>query len=228
MRKQTLAIALPLTWLLSASAGEPYRPVIDPANFTHVVSNPYYPLTPGTTMTYTERDNRYTRENKTTVTRETKTIMGVKCVVVRDNVTLAGAPTEETFNWYAQDKQGNVWCFGEATREFKTGGRINTAGSWEAGVKGAQPGIVMPAHPKVGDRYRQEYAVNDAEDIGQIAALNESTTVPFGTFNGCIVAREWSMLESGTSKRWYAKGIGLVRDENTDGAVATLVSVTRE
>ena len=232
MRKQTSPIALSFTCLLFASvrafAGEPYRPVIDPANFTHVVNNPYYPLTPGITMTYIERDNRYTRENKTTVTRETKTIMGVKCVVVRDTVTLAGAPAEETFNWYAQDKQGNVWCFGEATREFKTGGRINTAGSWEAGVKGAQPGIVMPAHPKVGDRYRQEYAVNDAEDIGQIAALNESTTVPFGTFTGCVVAREWSMLESGTSKRWYAKGIGLVRDENTDGAVATLVSVTHE
>jgi hypothetical protein len=192
------------------------------------VSNPYFPLVPGTTAVFIEKDGRETRENKIAVTHDTKLISGVKCVVVHDTVTLDGVLTEDTIDWYAQDRQGTVWYFGEATREFKSGGRVSTAGSWEAGVKGAQPGIMMPAQPKVGDRYRQEYSANEAEDVGQIAALEESVTVPFGTFNGCVRTREWSMLESGTSKKWYAKSVGLVRAECTGGEVSTLVLVTRK
>ena len=168
-----------------------------------------------------------TREIKITVTHDTKMIMGVKCVVVHDTVTLDGKLLEDTFDWYAQDNEGTVWYFGEATREFKVGGRVATEGSWEAGVKGAQPGIVMPAHPRVGERYRQEYAANEAEDVGRIAALDETVTVPFGTFKECVRTREWSMLESGTSTKWYAKGVGLVRDESAGGEVATLISLTR-
>jgi hypothetical protein len=223
-----LAASMALAAVGAAGKDGEYRPEIDPANFTHVISNPYFPLVPGTTFTFTEKDGRETRENKITVTHETKTIMGVKCVVVHDTVTLDGVLKEDTLDWYAQDRQGAVWYFGEATREFKSGGRVLTAGSWEAGVNGAQPGMVMPARPRVGERYRQEYAANEAEDIGQIAALEETVTVPFGTFNGCVRTREWSMLESGTSKKWYAKGIGLVRAECTSGEVSTLVSVTRK
>ena len=231
MLSRTLA-ATALHWVCLALgtvlAGEPYRPAIVPANFTHIVSHPYCPLIPGTTATFTEQDGRETRENKITVTRETKTIMGVKCVVVHDTVTLDGALVQDTFDWFAQDRQGAVWFFGEATREFKSGGRVSTEGSWEAGVAGAQPGIVMPAHPQVGERYRQEYLANVAEDIGQIAALGEAVTVPCGTFSGCVRTREWSMLDSGTSKKWYAKGVGLVRAESTDGEVSTLISLTRK
>ncbi len=214
--------------LCTTSAGEPYRPQIDPANFTHVVSNPWFPLVPGNTAIFLEKDLRETRENRITVTRETRTVMGVKCVVVRDVVTLAGKIVEETTDWFAQDRQGAVWYFGEATRECKVGGRVSTLGSWEAGVKGAQPGIAMPAQPRVGERYRQEYAANEAEDIGQIAALNETVSVPAGTFTGCLRTREWSMLESGTSKKWYARGVGLVRAECTGGEVSTLLSFARK
>jgi hypothetical protein len=212
----------------AGEAGEPYRPAIDPANFTHVVSNPYFPLVPGTTMTYLEQDGREKRENKVAVLRETKTVMAVKCLVVHDTVSLEGALLEETFEYYAQDKQGAVWLFGESSKEFKSFGRVDISGSWEAGVNDAQPGIVMPGRPKVGDRYRQQYLANVAEDIGQITALNESVTVPSGTYGSCIRTREWSMLESGTSKKWYAKGVGLVRSESTDGEVSTLISVTRK
>ena len=134
---------------------------------------------------------------------------------------------EETSAWYAQDRQGAVWLFGEAAREFKSWGRVSTEGSWEAGVQGAQPGVVMPARPKVGDRYRQEYLAGVAEDIGQIAALDEAVTVPGGNYTSCVRTREWSMLDSGTSKKWYAKGVGLVRAEDTAGEVSALVSVTR-
>jgi hypothetical protein len=212
----------------ASEAREPYRPAIDPANFTHVVSNPYYPLVPGTTMTYLEQDGREKRENRVTVLRETKTVMAVKCLIVHDTVLLDGALLEETFEYYAQDKEGAVWLFGESSKEFKSFGRVDITGSWEAAVNGAQPGIVMPARPKVGDRYRQQYLANVAEDIGQITALNESVTVPFGAYSGCVKTREWSMLESATSKKWYAKGVGLVRSESTDGEVSTLLSVSRK
>ena len=209
-------------------AAERYQPVITPSNFTHIVNNPYFPLVPGTTSLFIEKEGRDKREIRTTVTHDTKMIMGVKCVIVHDTVTLGGQLVEDTFDWYAQDEEGAVWYFGEATKEFKLGGRISTAGSWEAGVKGAQPGIVMPAHPRVGDRYRMEYAANEAEDIGRIVALDDTTTVTFGTFRECVRTREWSMLESGTSTKWYAKGVGLVRDESASGEVSTLISVTRE
>ena len=212
----------------SAEPSAPYHPAIDPANFTHVVDNPFHPLVPGTTATFLEKEGSETRENKVTVTHETKMVMGVKCVVVHDTVTVGGVLEEETFDWFAQDKEGTVWYFGEATREFKKGGRVSTGGSWEAGVKGAQPGIIMPAHPQPGEPYRQEYLAGEAEDMGQIAALNETVTVPFGTFKGCVRTKEWSKIEGGSEKKWYAKGVGLVRTESTGGEVSTLVSVTRE
>ena len=227
-RRTNPSITLLLSAFATAFAAEPYRPAIDPSNFTHVVNNPWFPLTPGSTAIYVEQIGREKRENKVTVTHETKVIVGVKCIVVHDTVTLDGAVVEDTFDWYAQDKQGAVWYFGEATREFKTGGRVSTDGSWEAGVNGAQPGIVMPARPRVGERYRQEYLANVAEDVGQIAALDETVTVPLGTYKECVRTREWSMLESGTSRKWYAKGIGLVRAESTDGEVSTLVSFSRK
>ena len=221
--------AIGLFFVLStAFASEPYRPVIEPTNFTHIVTNPYFPLVPGTSTTFIEKEGRERRENTVTVTHETKMILGVKCIVVHETVTHNGSLKEDTFDWFAQDLQGTVWYFGEATREFKSGGRVSTAGSWEAGVKAAQPGIVMPAHPRVGERYRMEYAFNEAEDVGRIGALNETVTVPFGTFNECVRTREWSMLESGSSTKWYAKGLGLVRAESTGGEVSTLVSVTRK
>lgn len=222
-----LLLAFPLFAVLTAFAGEPYRPAIDPANFTHIVNNPWFPLAPGFSTAFIEQDGRERRENRIAVTQSTTSIMGVKCVVVLDTVTLDGVLKEETVAWYAQDRQGAVWLFGEATREFKSGGRVSIDGSWKAGVQGAQPGIIMPAQPKVGDRYRQEYLVDVAEDIGQIAALDETVTVPAGTFKGCVRTREWSMLESGTSKKWYAKGVGLIRSECTGGEVSTLIALTR-
>ncbi len=217
-----------LVLLVVAGAGEPYRPAIVPANFTHVVRNPYFPLVPGTTAVFLEQFGREKRENKIAVTGETKTVMGVKCVVVRDTVTLDGVLKEDARTYFAQDKQGTVWFFGEAAKEFLTFGRVSAEGSWEAGVQGAQPGIVMPARLKIGERFRMEYLANVAEDIGQIAALGEAMTVPFGAFKDCVRMREWSMLESGTSRKWYAKGVGLVKAESTDGEVSTLISITRK
>ncbi len=207
--------------------GAPYHPKIDPANFTHVVNNPYFPLVPGTVATFIEKEGSESRENVVTVTHDTKTVMGVKCVVVHDTVSIGGVVKEDTFDWYAQDKEGAVWYFGEDTKEFKKGGKVNTGGSWEAGVDG-QPGIIMPAHPKPGAPYRQEYSPGNAEDMGQVVAIDETTTVPHGTFKHCVKTKDWSMLESGHEHKWYAKGVGCVRAESSDGEVSTLISVKKE
>ncbi len=204
-----------------------YRPTIDPANFQAAVDNPYFPLVPGTTFKLVEKKGKRTSENEVTVTHDTKTIMGVTCVVVRDVVRENGVLKEDTYDWYAQDKQGNVWYFGEDTKEFGPRGKVDTEGSWEAGVGKNQPGIIMPGQPSPGAPYRQEYGPGHAEDMGQVVAVGESVTVPYGTFTDCVRTKEWSLLEPGTEKKWYAKGVGVVRTESTTKEVATLVSVTK-
>jgi hypothetical protein len=210
-----------------AAGREPYRPVINPADFQTRIDNRYFPLIPGTVRRYRETGGGETRETEITVTHELKQMMGVQCVAVHDVVTQNGALKEETWEWYAQDKRGNAWLFGEATQEYKPGGRISREGSWEAGVDGAQPGVIMPAEARPGAPYRRGYLAGKAEDMGQIMAVNESVTVPAGDFTGCLLTKEWSMLESGTERKWYARGIGMVRTEVTGGEVAVLVSIRR-
>src|SRR6266850_1413606 len=152
-----------------------YHPQIDPANFQATVDNPYYPLVPGTVLKYSEKSGGEMSENIITVTHDTKEIMGVKCIVVHDVVLKSGRVAEDTLDWLAQDKDGNVWYFGEATKEISPGGQVSTQGSWEAGVKGGQPGILMPGNPKPGSApYRQEDGPGAAEDMGQIEAVGET------------------------------------------------------
>ena len=206
-------------------ASGPYQPHIDPANFQATVDNPYFPLVPGTSFKFMEKLGKDVSENEVTVTHDTKAIMGVTCVVVHDVAREKGVVKEETFDWYAQDRQGNVWYFGEDTKELEAHGKASTEGSWEAGVNGAQPGLMMMVRPTPGAPYRQEYQRGVAEDMGQVVAVNDSVTVPYGTFTGCVRTKDWSMLEAGTEKKWYAKGIGFVRSESTSHEIAELVSV---
>ena len=226
-RRNSLCLLIITLTAAFAIGGQPYKPAIVPANFQSKVDNPYFPLIPGTTRKYVEKGGGETTEEEITVMSDTKEIMGVKCTVVHDAVTQKGAMKEDAWDWYAQDKQGTVWYFGEATKEYKAGGRVTQEGSWEAGVNGAQPGIIMPSDPKPGKPYRQEYLPNHAEDMAQIVATNETVTVPVGTFTGCVKTKDWSMLESGNEYKWYAKGIGIVRTEATGGEVATLISIKR-
>jgi hypothetical protein len=207
-------------------APQVYNPPVDPANFQTTVDNPWFPLVPGTVFSYREQVGGSTNENEVIVTKDVKAILGVTCIVVHDKVMEKGVLKEETFDWYAQDRQGNVWYFGEATREFESGGKVSTGGSWEAGVDGALPGIIMTGKPAPGKPYRQEYYAGEAEDMGQIVAVNESVTVPYGSFTGCVRTREWSMLEPGSEKKWYAKGIGTVRTESSSNKeISVLVSI---
>ncbi len=203
-----------------------YHPVIDPANFVSKVDNPYFPLVPGTVWRFTENNDEGKEENEVTVTHDTRTILGVKCVIVRDTVMLNGKLKEDTDDWYAQDKQGTVWYFGEATRAYKDG-QISTEGSWEAGVGEAQAGIIMPGTPKIGEAYRQEYLPGHAEDMSKIVAFNEAVTVPAGTFTDAIRTDEWSGLAPGTEHKWYVRGIGVAREVSEKGDVAVLISVSK-
>ena len=132
-----------------------YAPAIDPKDFSATIDNPYYPLVPGTTFKYLEKSRFETIDTVVTVTHETKRILGVECVVVHDVASIDGRVTEDTYDWLAQRKDGSVWYFGEFTREISPGGRVSTLGSWEAGVDGARPGIMMQAAPRPGDPYRQ-------------------------------------------------------------------------
>jgi len=210
-------------------ATEVYHPQINPADFQATVDNPWFPLVPGTIYKYREQIGGSKNENVITVTKDTKVIMGVTCIVVSDIVKEQGLIKEETSDWFAQDKQGNVWYFGEATKEYQANGKVSTKGSWEAGVNGAQPGIVMKGNPVPGEPYRQEYYAGEAEDMGQVVAVNESVTVPHGTFTGCVRTKEWSMLEPGSEKKWYARGIGYIKAKSSSNdEISELTSITKQ
>lgn len=208
-------------------AAQPYQPVIDPAEFLPFVDNPYFPLIPGTTMSFVENDGLVLSQSTVEVTDSTKIIAGVRCVVVHQTETRDRSVVEETFDWYAQSKDGAVWYFGEDTTEFLADGRTSTIGSWQAGIDGAMPGIVMPAHPSIGEEFRQEYRQGVAEDMAQVASVGESVTVPAGEFSGAIRMKEWSPLESGVTTKWYAKGVGAIREESEDGTVSALSFVRK-
>jgi hypothetical protein len=153
-----------------------------------------------------------------TVAKDRRVVMGVNCVVVQDVVTAAGSLHEKTTDWYAQDASGNVWYFGEDTAEYENGVVINTKGTWEAGVDGAKPGIVMKAVPATGDFFRQEYRPGSALDIAQILATNATANSPAGTFKNVVVTLDKNPLDpSKIEHKFFAKGTGFVRAELEGG-----------
>lgn len=197
---------------------EPYEPVINPADFTAQIDNQYMPLTPGTTLIYEGETEDGKERIEVEVTHETKEVMGVICVVVRDRVWVDEELAEDTFDWYAQDKDGNVWYFGEDSKEYEDGKVVSTEGSWEAGVDGAKPGIIMKANPQIGDAYRQEYYEDEAEDMAEVVNLSESASVPYGSFENCLKIKEWTPLEADVVEhKFYAQGIGVVLEVMVEG-----------
>jgi len=215
----------------STTATPPYAPTIAPAAFTDAITNRYLPLTPGTTYTYEATEDGVAQENVVTITHDTKTITGVRCVVVHDVVTEAGEVIEDTLDWYAQDGDGNVWYFGEDTKTYEHGKLTGTKGSWEAGVDGAQPGIVMEASPRVGDSYRQEYLAGEAEDMARVVNLNGSKQVTSGSYQSVLVTEESTALEpSQLDEKQYAPGVGFIYSKLTKGGSeeVQLVKVTIE
>jgi len=188
-------------------------PAFDPTNFGVTVTNPYMPLIPGTTYIYKGVQDGEPSRIVTQVTRKTKDILGVTTTVVRDRAFVRGELIEATLDWYAQDVEGNVWYFGEDTKELEDGKVVSTEGSWQAGVNGARPGIIMEAHPKVGDFYRQEFAGKVAADMARVLSVNTSTETPFASFGRRVLqTQEFTRLEPGVIEhKFYARGIGFVR-----------------
>jgi hypothetical protein len=199
--------------------GGNYQPQIDPGNFVDVIDNPYLPFPVGASWTYEGTEDGETENVEVTVTPERKEIMGISATVVRDTVTNSdGDVVEDTYDWYAQDRDGNVWYLGEDSTEFENGKAVGTSGSWEAGVDGALPGIVMQAHPEAGQAYRQEYYVGEAEDLAEVDRLDATESVPFGAFDQLVVIKEWNPLEPDVvEEKYFAPNVGLVLEVKTEG-----------
>lgn len=196
----------------------PYNPHIDPADFVAHIDNPYLPLEPGTTHVYEGESGGELERITVAVTNKTKKIMGVTATVVHDVVTVDGEIVEATFDWYAQDRWGNVWYFGEDSKEYEDGKVVSSHGSWEAGVDGARPGLVMLGEPELKDRYRQEYYAGVAEDMAQILRFDASVDVPYGHFDDVLVTKEWTPLEPKVvENKFYAPGIGMVLERPARG-----------
>lgn len=206
-----LAVAGTVVGFTSTLTAAP-PPDIDPDNFVSQVDNKFFPLNPGTAFFYEGTTDGVPTSNETYVTHETKAILGVTTTVVHDLAFEDGVLVEETFDWYAQDVEGNVWYLGEDSKELDPDGNvISTAGSWEAGVNGARPGIIMEAEPRVGDRYNQEIAPGVAEDKAQVLSLNRSACVPYGCFDHLLLTKEWTPLEPGVvDRKYYAEGVGFI------------------
>jgi hypothetical protein len=204
---------------------------LDPAEFTVEIDNPYWPMEPGTQWTYREIDEEGQElDVVVTVSSETKEIAnGVTARIVRDTVSKDGELIEDTFDWYAQDASGTIWYLGEDTAEFEDGEVATTAGSFEAGVDGALPGIIMPAEPAGGMRYRQEYYEGEAEDNGEILSVGEQVEVPTGHYDDVVLTKDSITIEPDVVEyKLYARGVGpaLVLGISGGGGKEELVEFT--
>ncbi len=202
----------------SASACESYQPVLDPSHFVPTIDNPYFPLPVGRVLVYRGGQEGEKQIDTVTVTDTTKVIEGITATVVLDVATERGRPIERTRDWYAQDDEGTVWYLGEATKEFLANGGVDTSGSWEAGVDGAKPGIVMEANPQIPDAYRQECLDGEALDTAWVVSRGGSVSTPFGRAHRVLRTLEFSELEPHVvDEKLYAPGVGIAVERTLAG-----------
>ena len=193
---------------------------LDPADFTTEIDNPYWPMTPGSRWIYRETDSEgaMLRVEVTATIQDQDDRQRCRGQVVHDVVTDHGQPVEDTYDWYAQDSDGNVWYMGEDTKEYKNGKVASTAGSWEAGVDGAQPGIALPADSHAGLAYRQEYYAGEAEDNGEIVSTDEQAEVPAGHYAPVVMTKDTTPVEPKVLEfKFYAQGVGPVLEITASG-----------
>jgi hypothetical protein len=213
----------------TSACGTTYAPVLDPANFVAVIDNSYFPLPVGRTLVYEGVRDGQTQTDTVTVTDQKKTILGIQTTVVDDVATHGNTLLEKTFDFYAQDKQGNVWYLGEDTTAFLPNGKTDTSGSFVAGVNGAQPGIIMEANPQIPDAYRQECAAGQAEDTAWVVGTTGSVSITYGKVRNVLTSLEATRVEPGSyDEKVYGPGLGIVREQALTGTqeFSQLVSVT--
>jgi hypothetical protein len=199
------------------STDAPYTVDINPTDFVAIVDNPYFPAIPGTKYVYEGQSADGLERIEIEVLAETRQVMDVTITIIHDTVYLDGTLIEDTFDWYAQDKEDNVWYFGEDVSNYENGELVDHAGSWEAGVDGALPGIVMFGDPAahLGETYRQEYYEGEAEDMADLLSVSESVTVPSGSFENVVQTKDYTPLEPDLLEhKFYAQGIGMIKEVN--------------
>jgi hypothetical protein len=192
---------------------------VDRGNFVRTVDNPWFPLIPGSVYHYRGVKDGKPSRDVVRVTRATKTILGVTATAVSDRLYESGKLEEVTTDWYAQDRAGNVWYFGEDTKELDSRGRVkSTEGSWQAGVNGARAGIYMPAHPRVGQSGRQEFYRGHAEDHFEVLTLHASASAPYASTRHALKTKEWTPLEPAvTDNKYYLRGVGTLLELTVRG-----------
>jgi hypothetical protein len=199
-----------------AATVTPYAITITPADFVDRVDNPYYPLIPSTKWVYEATlEDGSTERVELEILEETRVVNGVSATVLYDTVFVDGELVEETWDWFAQDKVGNVWYLGEEVNNFEDGVLKDNAGSWEWAVDGALPGVIMWADPTahLGEIYYQEYYPGEAEDTGQVMSTSENVTVPQGSYQNVLQTYDFSSLDSDLQEhKFYAPGVGLVKE----------------
>jgi hypothetical protein len=207
--------------------GSAYRPQVDPADFTARVDNPWFPQTPGLTLVYAGTKDGKAAVDVVVPSHQTRVVAGVRTRIVEDRLYLDGVLEERTADYYAQDRCGNVWYFGEDTAALDEHGRVvDTSGSFHAGVDGAQPGVVMQARPQLGRLFRQEWYRGEAEDVFAAIDLDAPVTVPYGSFRHALRTRETTALEPGVvDNKLYVRGIGEVAELAVKGQREKLVLV---
>lgn len=191
-----------------------YAPKVDPANFVATIDNRYFPLIPGTTFHYVGVKDGARQTDDMAVTHQTRQVAGITATVVRDTVSQGGKAIERTYDWYAQDRQSNVWYLGEDSLELHKGRLVRASDSWETGVNGAKPGIIVSGHPRPGDVYRQEYyRPGGALDQARVLGTSAIVRVPDGSTKRALVTVEWSAVEPQLEKKLYVRGLGEVRED---------------
>ncbi len=238
--KRNLLFALGMMLVLVAACagpagnpagGEAYTVTLTAADFVERIDNPYLPFIPGSKWVYeaTLEDGTVER-NEIEVLQETRAVNGVAATVVHDTVFVGGQLVEETYDWYAQDRDGNVWYLGEEVDNYKNGALVDHAGSWEWSKDGALPGVIMWADPSahLNEEYYQEFYAGEAEDRGQVLSVAEKVTVPFGSFENAVKTYDFSTIDPDLQEhKFYAAGIGFIKEVNVKtGEEVVLIEFT--
>ncbi len=234
MKYACLIITAVSATLLAASAAhseEAYKAEINPADFTMNIDNPLFNLPPGKLMVYEAKTEDGLERVEIRIRKDTRKIMGVDTLIYNDRVFVEGELVEETNDYLAQDKGGNVWYFGEAVDNYENGKFLDHKGGWIAGEDGALPGIWIKGKQVVGDSYRMEYYKDKAEDMAKVMEIGVTVKVAAGTFENCTKVYEWTPLEPDAKEyKYYCPDVGgqALSEHLTDKVRVELVKTANE